>query len=171
MRKIGSFILVLTGFFLVSCQSASPDKFFERVLLNTNQISDVAPDVFGKRLDSESTAGGGNGGQAKQIVDFKIVVIEKAIGDIKELNVTDEDAKVIKEKTVELFETVLPVYKIDYTSYAKLCDTKGTEEEKQAILQKIQNDDMPKIDALFNEVFTLGKSYADKHQLNVSWGR
>lgn len=177
MKKINSFILILVGFFIVSCQSENPDKFFEIVLLNTNHISDFAPEIFAKKLNSVSTeypdipSSKKNGNEAKQAVEMKIFSIEKAIVDINEINVTDEEAIVLKEKTIELFETVLPVYKNDYTEYAKICDTKGAEEEKEAILQKIQNDDMPKVDALFNEVYILGKSYSDKHQLKVNWGK
>jgi len=55
-------------------------------------------------------------------------------------------------------------------AYAKLCDSKGSAEEKQALLQKIEKNDMPSINSVFDNVYTLGKAYAEKHNLNVNWG-
>ncbi|WP_185218102.1 hypothetical protein [Sphingobacterium mizutaii] len=111
-----------------------------------------------------------NGDEAQKAVEIKIQVVEKAIKDIQELNVSDEDAKALKEKSVALFEKVLPVYKNEYMAYAQLCDSKGSDQEKQALLQKIERDEMPAVNSIFDEMDILGKAYGEKYSLNVSWG-
>lgn len=176
MKQFRFFIFALTTLFFVACQSASPDKFFGLVVLNTNLIADFDPATFGKRLEQETVefpdvpASKKNGDEAQKIVAMKILSVEKAIKDIEALNVSDEDAKVLREQSVKLFEAVLPVYKNEYTAYAKLCDTKAPDEEKQVVLQKIEKDYAPNVDQLFEGVYTLGKQFAEKHNLNVKWG-
>lgn len=176
MKQFRFIIFLLASLFFIACQSASPDKFFGQVVLNTNLIADFDPATFGKRLQQETVefpdipSSKKNGDEAQQIVNLKVLTVEKAIKDIKGLTVSDDDAKVLQEQSIQLFEAVLPVYKNEYAAYAKLCDTKGTDEEKQQLLQKIEKEYLPKIDGLFENVYDLGKKYADKHQLNVKWG-
>ncbi|MFD1770368.1 hypothetical protein [Sphingobacterium suaedae] len=169
-------IAVVIGAFFAGCQSASPDKFFEQVVLNTNYVADFDPSNFGKRLVDEtveypnSPATAKKGDEAQQIVQIKIQSVEKALEKIKALSTSDGDAKALQEESIKLFETVLPIYKNEYMAFAKLCDSKGTDEEKTALLQKIEQEHMPKVNGIFDEVYTRGKQYADKHQLNVKWG-
>lgn len=176
MKQFRFIIFLLASLFFIACQSASPDKFFGQVVLNTNLIADFDPATFGKRLEQETRefpdipSSKKNGDEAEQIVNLKILTVEKAIKDIKALNVSDEDAKVLREQSIKLFEAVLPVYKNEYTAYAKLCDTKATAEEKQVVLQKIEKDYAPNVNELFDSVYTLGKQFAEKHNLNVKWG-
>ncbi|MEI2274769.1 hypothetical protein OHD16_21660 [Sphingobacterium sp. ML3W] len=176
MKHLLFIIFMSASLFFTACQSPSPENFFGKVVLNTNLVADFAPERFGKRLEQETVefpdipSSKKEGNEAQKTVDFKIQTVEKALKDINELHVSDDDAKALKEKSITLFEKVLPVYKNEYTTYAKLCDTKGSAEEKQALLEKIQKDAMPEIDKVFDEVYVLGKSYAEKHNLNVNWG-
>lgn len=176
MKHLLFVIFMLGSLFFTACQAPSPENFFGKVVLNTNLVADFAPDRFGKRLEQETVefadipSSKKEGNEAQKTVDFKIQTVEKALKDINELHVSDDDAKALKEKSITLFEKVLPVYKNEYTAYAKLCDTKGSAEEKHALLEKIQKDAMPEIDKVFDEVYVLGKSYAEKHNLNVNWG-
>ncbi|WP_209577835.1 MULTISPECIES: hypothetical protein [unclassified Sphingobacterium] len=176
MKQLLVIILMLSSMFFTACQSPSPDKFFGKVVLNTNLIADFAPERYGKSLEQETVefadmpSSKKVGDEAQKSVEIKIQVVEKALKDIKELNVSDAEAKALKEQSIALFEKVLPVYKNEYTAYAKLCDRKGSAEEKQALLQKIEKNDMPEINSAFDNVYTLGKAYAEKHNLNVNWG-
>lgn len=176
MKQFRFIIFTLFSLLFMACQSASPDKFFGQVVLNTNLIADFDPTTFGKRLEQETRefpdipASKKNGDEAQRVVELKILSVEKAIKDIKELNVSDEDAKTLREQSIKLFEAVLPVYKNEYTAYAKLCDAKASDDEKQALLQKIEKDYSPEVNELFDDVYTLGKQYAEKHNLNVKWG-
>ncbi|MDM1296146.1 hypothetical protein HX021_17815 [Sphingobacterium sp. N143] len=176
MKHLLFIICLSTSLFFTACQSPSPETFFGKVVLNTNLIADFTPERFGKHLEQETVefpdvpASKKVGDEAQKTVALKIQVVEKALGDIRGLNVSDEDAKELKEQSIQLFEKVLPVYKNEYTAYAKLCDSKGSDEEKQALLQKIDKDYMPDINTVFDRVYVLGKAYAEKHNLNVNWG-
>lgn len=176
MKHLLFVIFMSASLLFTACQAPNPESFFGKVVLNTNLVADFAPDRFGKRLEQETvefadiSSSKKTGDEAQKSVDIKIQTVEKALKDINALNVSDDDAKALKEKSIALFEKVLPVYKNEYTAYAKLCDTKGSAEKKQELLQKIQQDYMPGIDKTFDEVYVLGKAYAEKHNLNVNWG-
>ncbi|MYZ59111.1 hypothetical protein EH151_04290 [Elizabethkingia anophelis] len=151
---------MLTGLFLVSCQADRPDKIFGKAILNTNLIAGFNPEIYGERLEK--------GGEAQKSVDIQIQVIEKAIRDIKDIKTSDEDSKALKEQSIKLFETVLPVYKNEYSAYAKLYAAKDSSpEEKQALLKKIEQNYLPKTNVLFDELYNMGQQY----QINVKWGR
>lgn len=166
---------LLICFFLSSCQYERPQQFFDTVVLNTNYIADFAPEVFGRRLDQEAAeypdipSSKKNGDEAQQVVSIKIQSIEKAMAAIQKIDASGADAEALKQKSLELFETVLPAYKNEYFAYAKLCDSKGTDSEKQLLLAKIESHYMPAADALFVALQEMGKSYATKHNLNVNW--
>ncbi|AJW65132.1 hypothetical protein VO54_03706 [Elizabethkingia miricola] len=163
MKKLKLFFIVL-GLFLVSCQANTPDQIFQKAVLNTNQITEFGTEIYRERLEK--------GDETQKSVDIKIQVIEKVIRDIKDLNTSDEDSKALKEQSIKLFETVLPVYKNEYSAYAKLCATKhSSPEEKQALLKKIEQNYLPKTNVLFDELYNMGHQYAEKHQINVKWGR
>jgi len=176
MKHLLFIIFMSASLFFTACQAPSPETFFGKVVLNTNLIADFAPERYGKQLEQETVefadmpSSKKAGDEAQKSVEIKIQVVEKALKDIKDLNVSDADAKALKEQSIALFEKVLPVYKNEYTAYAKLCDSKGSAEEKQALLQKIEKNDMPSINSVFDNVYTLGKAYAEKHSLNVNWG-
>ena len=76
----------------------------------------------------------------------------------------------LKEQALKLYEAVLPAYKEEYSAYAKLCDSKGPEEEKEALLAQIESRYVPTVSSLFDEFYVQAKAYADKHDINVQWG-
>jgi len=176
MKHFLSLLALSASLAFTACQSPSPESFFGKVVLNTNLIADFAPERYGKRLEQETIEFADmpstkkQGDEAQKSVDIKIQTVEKAIKDIKALHVSDEDAKALQAQSVVLFEKVLPIYKNEYAAYAKLCDTKGPDAEKKALLQKISTTYMPEVDRAFEQVYTLGKAYAEKHHLNVTWG-
>jgi hypothetical protein len=176
MKHTNFIVAALLCFLAMGCQSESPDAFFEKVLLNTNYISDFAPEVFARRLEQETKeypndpSSKKKGDEAQQIVSMKILSIEKAMKDIAAIKVYEEDEKELKEKSLKLFETVLRAYKKEYTAYAKLCDTKGTEVEKQALLAQINSNYIPEANELFDQLEVMGKKFAEKHNLKVNWG-
>lgn len=158
--------------FMVSCQSETPQQFFDQAILNTNLLGDFEPFRFGKSLEETANASSGQnpGTDAQQVVDIKIQTIERALEKIKDLDANDEERKSIKETSIALFEAALPVYQNEYKQYAKLCDEKSTSEDKDKLLQKVNESDLPKIDQLMETIYQKGKVFAEKNQLNVHWG-
>lgn len=177
IKRINYCLLAVLFFGIVSCQSVSPEQFFEQVVLNTNYVADFAPGIFGKELEAQTVeypdvpASKKHGDEAQKIVETKIISIERALGKIRELKAEDEEMRSMKDNSIELLETVLPVYKKEYMEYARLCDAKGSSAQKEILLQTVEKTYLPKVEELMENVYRKGKNYADKHQINVQWGR
>lgn len=175
VKKIQSLCFVSILLLLVSCQSTSPENFFDQAVLNTNLISQFEPYSFGKMLEKHTVeypdkpSSKKNGTEAQHIVESKILHIENALEKVKALDANDEERKQIKQNSIELFEAALSVYKNEYLQYAKLCDEKSTSPEKEAILKKVEEYDLPKIVKLMDSLYEKGKVFAAKHNINVNW--
>lgn len=175
IKKIQSLCFASILLLLVSCQSTSPEKFFDQTILNTNLISQFEPNYFGKMLEQytveypDMPSSKKKGNEAQEVVQIKITSIEHALEKIKALDANDEERKSIKQNSIELFEAALSVYKNEYLTYAKLCDEKSTSPEKQALLKKVEESDLPKIEKLMDSLYEKGKVFADKHNINVNW--
>ena len=95
--------------------------------------------------------------------------MEKSLNDIKALNASSEDRKAIKEKSIALYEFVIPVYKNEYTNYAKLCDSKADEAQKTAMAQSIEQKYGAKFEQMYTDLMETGKVFANENKLNVDW--
>ncbi len=178
MQKHWNLLLaVLFSWTLTSCTPDSPQKFFEQAVLNTNLVNDFDPKTFGKSLEQYTIeypnvpASKKKGNEAQEVVNMKVLSVERALKNIKALSATDDETKAIKENSIALFETVLPVYKNEYLQYAKLCDQKGPADQKAALLDKIEQNYAPKVYELLDALYQKGKVYAEKNNINVNWGR
>ncbi|MBF7090067.1 hypothetical protein IUY40_00725 [Flavobacterium sp. ALJ2] len=174
IKKIQSLSLIFIFLCLTSCESTSPQRFFDQAILNTNLLSQFEPHYFGDMLEKHAyenpnPSSTKKGNEAQKAVEIKIQHIEQALEKIKVLDANDEERKAIKENSIELFETALAVYKNEYLKYAKFCDEKSTSTEKEVLLKKIEEVDMPKINNLMDSLYQKGKVFADKHQINVKW--
>ncbi|SHL60786.1 hypothetical protein SAMN05444266_104149 [Chitinophaga jiangningensis] len=169
---IGVFVL-----FLAACAPESPQHFFEQAVLNTNLVNDFDPKSFGRTLEQNTIeypdipSSKKKGDEAQEVVKMKILTSERALENIKKLSANDDETKAIKENSIALFEMVIPVYKNEYMQYAKLCDTKGSAEEKAAILTKIEQNYAPKVYQQLDALYQKGKVYAEKNDIEVNWGR
>ena len=140
------------------------------MILNTNTIADFGSQKFPDRLDQETkNIDSASQENAQIIVKNQIIFIERAISNIKEVNATGEEQKEIKNLTLELFEKVLPVYQNEYMMYAKLCDTKASDQEKIAIREKIATEYEADVNEKFDKLYILSKAYAETNNINVSW--
>ncbi|NIG54071.1 hypothetical protein [Chitinophaga sp. Cy-1792] len=157
-----------------ACSSVTPDKFFATTVLNSNLLNDFDPRAFGKILEQYAQPVPNvqkKGNEAEQVVEMKIKYSEKVLEKLKSLAPVDDKERALKENAIGLFETVLPVYKNDYLKYAKLCDQHVTSADKDAILTKIQEQDMPKFTQQMDALFEKGKAFASEHHIEVHWGR
>ncbi|MFD2741900.1 MULTISPECIES: hypothetical protein [Sphingobacterium] len=166
--------LVIT--LLTSCNRPSADEFFQTTVLNTNILNEFASERFAKSLIAETVefpdipSTKNNGDEAQQIVDNKIAYIEQTIKKIEDSTAPDEDGKIIKEKALDLFKFVLPVYQKEYKNLAIMCDQKQAENEIMAESEKIIETYGSAYEEKYVTLLTLGQDYAEKHHLNVSFG-
>ncbi|HVI43529.1 MAG TPA: hypothetical protein VM802_01615 [Chitinophaga sp.] len=169
---LGAGLFLATG--LVSCNTATPENVFDRAVLNTNLLADFGEN-YAKMLESYTVAytnvpnSQKRGNEAQEQVKMKVQVLEKALKDIQALPDND-DAKELKATSIALFEGAIPVYKKEYAEYAKLCDTKGPEEQKLAVLKSIEEYSV-KLEGQYAKLMELGKVYAEKHHIQATFGR
>lgn len=168
---------ILIAAFAISVQScAEPaDKFFATAILNTNTISDFGTPILAKHINDETVefpdipSSKKNGDEAGKLISNNILYMEKSLNDIKALSATSHDRKAIKEKSIALYEFVIPVYKNEYTNYAKLCDSKADQAQKDALANSIEQKYAAKFEKMYIDLMETGKAFADENKLNVDW--
>lgn len=167
-------LLVILAFFIQSCAEPA-DKFFTTAILNTNTISDFATPILVKHINDETTefpdipSSKKNGDEARKFVQNNILYREKSLNDIKALNANSDDRKAIKEKSVALYEFIIPVYKNEYTNYAKLCDSKADQTSKDELEKSIEQKYGVKFEKMYTDLMETGKIFATENKLNVDW--
>lgn len=159
--------------FLQSCTETA-DNFFGIAILNTNFISRFATPSMAKEINGQTIeypdipSSKKKGDEAISYVKNQILYIEKSLNDIKALSASGE-RKVIKDQAIALYEYVLPVYKNEYTAYAKLCDEKGTQEQKDKLIKAIEEKYNPEFEKKYAILLENGKAFAEENNLNVKW--
>jgi hypothetical protein len=167
-------LFLIPALFFQSCAEPA-DKFFATAILNTNTISDFATPTLAKHINDETTefpdipSSKKNGDEAGKLVQNNILYMEKSLNDIKALNANSDDRKAMKEKSVALYEFVIPVYKNEYTNYAKLCDSKADQAKKDALANAIEQKYSAKFETMYTDLLNTGKTFAAENKLNVDW--
>jgi hypothetical protein len=167
-------LLIIFSLSVQSCAEPA-ERFFGTAILNTNTISDFATPTLAKHINDETTefpdipSSKKKGDEAVKLVQNNILYMEKSLSDIKSMNANSEDRKVIKEKSIALYEFVIPVYKNEYTNYAKLCDTKADQAKKDELANAIEQKYSAKFEKMYTELMEIGKVFAAENKLDVSW--
>lgn len=158
---------------LQSCTETA-DKFFGIAVLNTNFISRFATPSMAKEINGQTIeypdipSSKKKGDEAVTSVNYQILYIEKCLKDIKALSASGE-RKVIQDQAIALYEFVLPVYKNEYTAYAKLCDAKGPQEQKDKLIKAIEEKYNTEFEKKYSILLENGKAFAEENNLNVKW--
>lgn len=167
-------LLLVFSLFAQSCTEPA-DKFFATAILNTNTISDFGTPILAKHITDETVefpdipSSKKNGDEAGKLISNNILYMEKSLNDIKALNASTDDRKAIKEKSIALYEFVIPVYKNEYTNYAKLCDSKADQAQKDALASSIEQKYAAQFERMYTDLMNTGKAFADDNKLNVDW--
>lgn len=167
-------LLIIFSLTIQSCTEPA-DKFFDTAILNTNTITDFATPILAKHINDETTefpdipSSKKNGDEAGKMVQNNILYMEKSLKDIKALSANSEDRKAIKEKSIALYEFVIPVYKNEYINYAKLCDSKADQTKKDLLANAIEQKYGVKFEKMYTELINSGKVFAEENDLNVDW--
>lgn len=167
-------ITLLSGLLFLTACTESADRFFGISVLNTNILREFGTPTFARRLNDETKEFPGvpaskkKGDEAQKNISNQILYIEKSIKDIKNLSESGVK-KEIKTLSLELFEFVLPVYKNEYMAYAKLCDTKGPQEQKDLIVKEIDEKYNEAFEKKYIRLLEKGKAFATDNNLNVKW--
>jgi hypothetical protein len=119
---------------LVSCDTATPENYFDRAVLNCNLMHGFAGSGLRRELEGPSVklSETGNGEtipmKRKEVIDNAITSLETNFEKVKKLKVTD-DTRDILQASIALYEFVLPVYNTEYQQLARLYDEGAAQEE------------------------------------------
>jgi uncharacterized protein YutD len=169
--------LALTFFYFVnftSCNTATPEKYFDQAVLNVNMQFGFADDGMLRQLESPSVKLDEATKQPvpmkrDEIIKDKIKFTEEAFAKVKSLKETAE-TKAMLQNSIAVYEYVLPVYKNEYTRLAKLYDDAAPKDQIQKLAQDIHDKYLPEYEKLYNQLVGSGKLYADQHAIKVNWG-
>jgi hypothetical protein len=170
--KIVSLLSICLVLLLTACNTATPENYFDRAVLNTNLFNDFASDRMTSMLVSYSVNKETLQQQnmtAVKMMEMKVQSIEKALKDVKALKETDETKEML-QTSIALHEYVLPVYKNEYMALAKLTDSAASKEEITAKAQEIADKYGNGFGTLSDKLTVLGKAYANAHNIKVNWG-
>jgi hypothetical protein len=175
MRRTARHLLV--GFsvcLLASCNTATPENYFEIAVLNCNLMHGFAgPDLL-RELESPSikltNAATGESApmKRKEVIDDKIRFLDENLTKLRKLPPTKDTAELLRA-SLALYEYVLPVYRNQYRQLAALYDAGAPAEQIQSLAQLISQKYGPKFETLFDGLIALGKPYAERHHIPVKW--
>lgn len=169
-------ILILFTLFFSAC-SETPERFFDIAILNTNMINDFASADLARHINDETKeypdipSSKKKGNEAATNLNNKILYLEQSLEKVKKLSASGEEEKEIKALSQQLYELVIPVYKTEYLAYAKLCDSKGSQADKDAMVENIDQKYGARFEQNFNSLMEKGKTYAQEHNIQVNWGQ
>jgi hypothetical protein len=168
------YLLLFTCVILQSCAEPA-DNFFGVAVLNTNTITDFGTPILAKHINDQTVefadipSSKKKGNEALTYVQNNLLYMEKSLKDIKALSAGDDSRKDIKEKSVALYEFVIPVYKNEYSAYARLCDSKAPQAQKDEIIAKIEKMYNAGFETRYSALLSVGKAFAAENNLNVNW--
>jgi hypothetical protein len=159
---------------LLSCNTATPENYFDQAVLNTNMLMGFANDGFGRQLEQpsvklvEGTKDQTMPMKRKEVVDNQINFLDESFTKIKKLKETDDSRDMLKA-SVALYEYVIPVYKNEYTQLAKLYDENAPKEQIVLFSKNIHDKYAAGFEERINTLIGIAKPYASRHNINVKW--
>lgn len=168
----------LLQFFLASvlfsaCNMATPEKYFDVAVLNSNMVVGFAGEGHARELESPSVKMGKDINdilimQRKEVVDAKIEFVEEALENLKGLKETD-DSKNIMQASIDLYEFILPIYKNEYMELARSYDEADPKEQVLKQTKAIHDKYFDRFETLYQKLISHGQLYAQKHNIEVHW--
>lgn len=175
MKKHIVFIIlaVFSTINFISCNSSTPEKYFNTAVLNTNLIAGFAGNGMLRQIESPSAMLDEKSGETIQmkssdILKDRIKYVEESLANVKDLKKTEETKEMI-EASISLFEYVLPVYKNDYIKLTESIDNKESTDKINSEAKAIQEKYFAKYDELSKKLISIGKVYAEQNNIKVNW--
>ncbi|MCG2615494.1 hypothetical protein LZZ85_14435 [Terrimonas sp. NA20] len=177
MKKFIFFAFALSAVILFSgCEDATPERYFDLAVLNSNLIVGFANDGFQRELDQpsvmlvEGSRDSSRPMKRKDVVDDKIRFVEGNLTKLKDLKETT-DTKDILHASIQLHEFILPVYRNEYQSLASMYDDGAHNDSIRTAAAAIHDKYSADFEEKYNNLINSGKNFATKHKITVNWGR
>ncbi|MGG9962910.1 hypothetical protein [Ferruginibacter sp. SUN106] len=173
MKKyIVSVAVIFCSLFFAACNTATPENYFDRAVLNSNMLSGFAGEGQLRQMESPSAKMDEKGqavpGKRLKELNQKIQFVEEEYKKVKSLKET-EDARDILQSSIALYNLVIPVYKTEYTQLATAFDNGVAKEQLQQQAKAINEKYFAQYQSLYNKLIAAGKLYAAKHNIKVNW--
>lgn len=168
-------ILLITGSLVsASCSNFSPEKTFDIAVLNSNLLSRFGSKEINEKLQSEAQVY--DESQKKMIPSsyqdafkYDISNLEIRLKSISEIT-EDEDNKELLQASKDLFSYVIAKQKEGYLPIAKMKDEKASPEQIEKAIADFDASTQTEVDAKFTKLMTVGKAYAEKHNIDAKFG-
>lgn len=161
--------------FIVSCERATPESYFDQAVLNTNLMHGFAGSGLRRKLESPSVKLSETGTgetvtmKRKEVIDNDITSLEANFEKVQNLSETD-DTRDILRASIALYDYVLPVYKTEYQQLARLYDEGAPRKQIDSLAHGIETKYGPGFVTLSNRLTSEGKAFAKRHGIKVNWG-
>ncbi len=172
-KRIPSWLQFLLASLLFSACTATPEKYFDMAVLNSNRIVGFASEGQARDLESPSVKMGKDKNdilvmERKEVITDKIQFVEEALGNLRDMKQTD-DNKEIMQASIALYEFILPVYKNEYMELARSYDEADPKEQIEKQTQSIHDKYFEQFELLYHKLIGHGQVYAQKHKIEVHW--
>lgn len=179
MKKIlnNSIIIVLlitVSLTFTSCNNFSPEKTFDVAVLNSNLLSRFGGKEINDKLKYDAQVYDET--QKKMVPSsyqdafkYDISNLEIRLKSISEIT-EDDDNKELLQASKDLFSYVISKQKDGYLPIAKMKDEKASPEQIQTAIADFDASTQSEADAKFNKLMTVGKAYAEKHNIDAKFG-
>ncbi|MEO5892364.1 MAG: hypothetical protein ABIQ31_19100 [Ferruginibacter sp.] len=158
---------------LTSCNTATPEKYFDLAVLNSNMITGFADEWELKQMEPSpvmlNAARQSVTIKRSEALSAKIKFLDEDFEKLKGLKETI-DTKEMLEASKTLYEYVLPVYKTEYMEVANLYEEGASKEKIQTRITAIHDKYYPQYKELVTKLIGIGKLYAERHAIKVNWG-
>jgi hypothetical protein len=168
------FLLSVACFTFKSCNTATPETYFDQAVLNSNMLVGFATNGFSRQLDAPSSKLEPSTGKTlpvsrKELIEEKVKWVEESFAKINDLAETP-DTKEMLQSSKALYEYVLPVYKTEYMQLAGLYDEGAAQDKIDASLKALNDKYSKGFNERYDKLISIGKGYAAKHSIKVNWG-
>lgn len=174
MTKTASlFLAIACSFFLGACDTATPENYFDRAVLNCNLMHGFAGSALRRKLEHPSVKLSDDKKSEtvmtrKEVIDDDLTSIEASFAKVKKLKETD-DTRDVLQASIALYEYVLPVYRTEYQQLARLYDEGAPRDQIDALAKAIETKYRPGFDTLSDRLTAAGKPFAARHGIKVKW--
>ena len=172
MKKNIHLLILVSFLFFTACNTATPEQYFDRAVLNSNTLVGFAGERPISELEYPSVKMAKDGSavpmQRKEILDQKIKFMEEDFAKLKGLEETAETKEML-QASIAIYEYVLPVLKTEYAQLANAYDEAASPETIKSETQVIHEKYYTHYNELYQKLIGIGKVYAAKHSIKVNW--
>lgn len=155
------FFIGFLGLLLIACESATPQQYFARAVLNANLLYGFAGEALHNQFVGPTAPA-----KRADVLKGKLDAIEASYAKVKALKSTD-DSKEMLQASAALYEFVLPVFKNEYRQLAALYDDNAAPDKIAALQKTIAQKYEPRFQTLHRGLIAAGKAYAARHNIAV----